>query len=79
MKKTLALILTLLLVLPAYAGAEATVEPAAEQTAARGDGYTIAYDATAFSFLSGRRERWLRPARAYAGRAQPGLHAHLPP
>ena len=50
MKKTLALILTLLLVLPAYAGAEATVEPAAEQTAARGDGYTIAYDATAFSF-----------------------------
>ena len=50
MKKTLALILTLLLVLPAYAGAEATVEPAVEQTAARGDGYTIAYDATAFSF-----------------------------
>ena len=50
MKKTLVVLLTLLLALPACAGAEATAEPAVAEITARGDGYTIVYDATEFSF-----------------------------
>ena len=49
MKKLFAFVLVLLLALPAYAGAEET-PAAAETVLAQGDGYTLAYDATEFSF-----------------------------
>ena len=49
MKKLIAFVLVLLLALPAYAGAEET-PAAAETVLAQGDGYTLAYDATEFSF-----------------------------
>ena len=49
MKKLFAFVLVLLLALPAYAGAE-EAPAAAEAVLAQGDGYTLAYDATDFSF-----------------------------
>ena len=49
MKTFFAFVLVLLLALPAYAGAEET-PAAAETVLAQGDGYTLAYDATEFSF-----------------------------
>ena len=49
MKKLFAFVLVLLLALPAYAGAEET-PAAAETVLAQGDGYTLAHDATEFSF-----------------------------
>ena len=49
MKKLFAFVLVLLLALPAYAGAE-EAPAAAEAVLAQGDGYTLAYDATEFSF-----------------------------
>ena len=49
MKTFFVFVLVLLLALPAYAGAEET-PAAAETVLAQGDGYTLAYDATEFSF-----------------------------
>ena len=49
MKKLFAFVLVLLLALPAYAGAE-EAPAVAETVLAQGDGYTLAYDATEFSF-----------------------------
>ena len=49
MKTFFAFVLVLLLALPACAGAE-EAPAAAEAVLAQGDGYTLAYDATEFSF-----------------------------
>lgn len=50
MKKLFVCALTLLLTLPVCAGAETTSDPTLTQARGQGDGYAIAYDATAFSF-----------------------------
>lgn len=50
MKKLLIFVVCALLALPACAGAEASPTPSVEQIQALGDGYTMTYDPTAFSF-----------------------------